>query len=115
MHRIRLAMQQGTFEKLSGTVEVDETFIGGKAKNMHAAKRKVKITGRGAAGRIIVMGLIARKTEARPSTVRAKIVKNRQQGRHIRRYGRTSNLAPSCLRIPPPLTSGWTPSTCAEP
>lgn len=34
LHRIRLAMQQGSIEKLSGHVEVDETFIGGKARNM---------------------------------------------------------------------------------
>src|SRR5215211_2395809 len=33
LHRIRLAMQTGTFHKLSGEVEVDETFIGGKARN----------------------------------------------------------------------------------
>jgi len=39
LHRIRLAMQTGTFEKLSGAVEVDETFIGGKARNMHAHVR----------------------------------------------------------------------------
>jgi hypothetical protein len=32
LHRIRLAMQQGSIEKLSGHVEVDETFIGGKAR-----------------------------------------------------------------------------------
>lgn len=32
LHRIRLAMQTGTFQKLSGTVEADETFIGGKAR-----------------------------------------------------------------------------------
>ena len=35
LHRIRLAMQTGTFEKLSGEIEVDETYIGGKARNMH--------------------------------------------------------------------------------
>ncbi|MEK6320412.1 MAG: hypothetical protein AABN33_01885 [Acidobacteriota bacterium] len=40
LHRIRLAMQQGTFEKLSGHVEADETFIGGKARNMHIAQRR---------------------------------------------------------------------------
>src|SRR6266436_3241873 len=37
LHRIRLAMQAGTFEKMSGTTESDETYIGGKAKNMHQA------------------------------------------------------------------------------
>src|ERR1700736_3491344 len=47
LHRIRLAMQTGTFTKLDGAVEVDETFIGGKARNMHKAERQRKITGRG--------------------------------------------------------------------
>jgi transposase-like protein len=35
LHRLRLATQTGTFEKLGGTVEADETFIGGLARNMH--------------------------------------------------------------------------------
>jgi transposase-like protein len=39
-HRLRLALQHGSFGKLSGDVEVDETFIGGKARNMHVAQRK---------------------------------------------------------------------------
>ncbi len=42
LHRIRLAMRSGTFDMLSGTVEVDETFIGGKARNMHRAERRRK-------------------------------------------------------------------------
>src|ERR687894_389108 len=40
LHRIRLAMQTGTFEKLAGQVEVDESYIGGAARNMHAWRRK---------------------------------------------------------------------------
>src|SRR5271166_3951194 len=40
MHRIRLALQDAAFGKLSGEVEVDETFIGGKARNMHLDKRE---------------------------------------------------------------------------
>ena len=40
MHRIRRAMYTGTVEKFSGHVEVDETFIGGKARNMHVSKRR---------------------------------------------------------------------------
>ena len=41
LHRIRLAMQdEATGGKLSGEVEVDETFIGGKARNMHADKAR---------------------------------------------------------------------------
>lgn len=48
MHRIRMAMQDEFFgSKLSGEVEVDETFIGGKARNMHLSKRERRITGTG--------------------------------------------------------------------
>src|SRR5690348_14846655 len=47
LHRIRLAMQGSDGGKLSGEVEVDETFIGGKARNMHPDKRRQKITGTG--------------------------------------------------------------------
>src|SRR5271170_7027235 len=39
LHRIRHAMQTGTFAKLSGEVEADETFVGGKSKNMHYEER----------------------------------------------------------------------------
>jgi hypothetical protein len=35
LHRIRIAAQNKTFDKLAGEVEVDETFIGGKARNIH--------------------------------------------------------------------------------
>src|SRR5215217_5352791 len=47
LHRIRLAMQTGSFDKLDGEVEVDETFIGGKARNMHAAARNDRFAGKG--------------------------------------------------------------------
>src|SRR5205807_8619038 len=60
LHRIRLAMQDAGFNKLGGEVEVDETFIGGKARNMHAAKRAEKITGRGPEGKEIVFGMVER-------------------------------------------------------
>lgn len=42
LQRLRLALQDGSMEKLGGPgseVETDETFIGGKAKNMHASRR----------------------------------------------------------------------------
>lgn len=61
LHRLRVAMQAGTIEKLSGEVEADETFIGGKAKNMHKHKREQKIKGRGSVGKTAVMGIIERK------------------------------------------------------
>lgn len=60
LHRIRLAMQTGTFEKMNGTVEADETYIGGKAANMHKSKKEEKIHGRGASGKAIIMGILNR-------------------------------------------------------
>lgn len=72
LHRIRLAMQRGSLDKLSGPVEADETFIGGKARNMHKSKREAKIKGRGPTGKAIVMGILERQGE-----VRTKVVSNR--------------------------------------
>ncbi|MCA8991033.1 MAG: IS1595 family transposase [Planctomycetaceae bacterium] len=61
LHRIRVALSAGNFSgKLSGTVEADETFVGGKAKNMHKAERARKIKGRGAVGKTIVQGVLQR-------------------------------------------------------
>lgn len=66
LHRIRYAMQRGTFDRPmgqnGGPVEADETFIGGKARNMHAWKRAKKITGTGGEGKELVMGLLDRET-----------------------------------------------------
>jgi hypothetical protein len=56
LQRIRLAMQTGTFEKAVGQVEVDETFIGGKARNMHKWVREEKITGTGGKDKTMVVG-----------------------------------------------------------
>jgi transposase-like protein len=60
LHRIRLAMRDGGFNILSGEVEIDETFIGRKARNMHAAKRAEKTQGRGPDGKEIVFGMVER-------------------------------------------------------
>lgn len=60
LHRLRLAMQTGSIMKLSGEVEVDETFIGGKAGNMHESKRRKRITGRGGEGKAIAFGMLQR-------------------------------------------------------
>jgi len=61
-HRIRLAMQSGTFEKVAGEFEVDESFIGGSARFMHRDKRG-KIAATGGTGKAVVMGLLDRKTK----------------------------------------------------
>jgi transposase-like protein len=66
LHRIRAVMQSGSLEKkLCGHVEADETFVGGKAKYMHAERRAREICGRGPVGKAIVMGILERHGEAR--------------------------------------------------
>jgi transposase-like protein len=72
LQRIRLAMQSGSFEKMSGGVEADETFIGGLARFMHKTDRERKIRGTGGAGKAVVMGLLDRET----GKVRIKHVPN---------------------------------------
>jgi transposase-like protein len=69
LHRIRLAMESGSFEKLSGTIEIDETYIGGAAKNMHKSKKERVVKGRGMNHKAAVMGMIERK-----GRVKAKVV-----------------------------------------
>ncbi len=71
MHRIRLVLQDETGGMLGGEVEVDETYIGGKARNMHNEKRRARIIGTGGAGKVAVMGLLERR-----GRVRTKIVPN---------------------------------------
>jgi transposase-like protein len=58
LHRVRLALQGKVGTKLGGEVEVDETFIGGKARNMHAAERAIKITGTGGKDKAVVPGML---------------------------------------------------------
>src|SRR6266536_2536295 len=69
LHRIRLAMQTGTLQKLDGEIEVDETFIGGKARNMHKDVRARKITGTGGKDKAIVAGVLQRGGEIRAAVV----------------------------------------------
>src|SRR5229473_828599 len=81
LHRIRLAMQDNnTGGKLGGEVEVDETFIGGKARNMHKAKRdRLGISqSRSMIGKVAVMGLLERHGD-KGSQVRLNVVRNRRR------------------------------------
>jgi transposase-like protein len=69
MHRVRKAMRSGSFTKLSGEIEVDESFIGGKARNMHADKRARRITGTGGKDKVAVIGILERGGKIRTSVV----------------------------------------------
>ena len=88
LHRIRLAMQDGSIEKFSGRVEADETFIGGRARNMHADKKAKIQKGRGSIGKVAVLGLLERNSPERASRIKLRVVRNvRRAGlrKHIKR------------------------------
>jgi transposase-like protein len=69
LHRIRLAMQSGSFDKFGGPVEVDETFVGGKAQNMHKAERVRKIHGTAGVNKTLVTGVLDRGRSVRAAVV----------------------------------------------
>jgi hypothetical protein len=76
LHRIRLVMQDDFFgSKLGGEVEVDETFIGGKARNMHVSERKRRITGTGGKDKTAIMGIYERES----GKVRAAVIPSRRK------------------------------------
>jgi transposase-like protein len=73
LHRIRLAMQNGSLMKLGGSgtpVQVDETFIGGKARNMHKSRR-VKMDKMSFGNKTIVAGFLD------GGTVKTQVIANR--------------------------------------
>src|SRR5947209_869320 len=78
LQRLRLALQEKSFVKLGGPgseIEVDETFIGGKARNMHKKQReRMKNSGKENWGKAIVMGMLERDGK-----VRAKVVPDRRK------------------------------------
>lgn len=80
LHRIRLAMQTGSFIRSGGEFEADETFIGGKAHNMSKARRDRTIKGTGGAGKEVVMGVLRRATDGEHSKVVAQHVPNNKKG-----------------------------------
>lgn len=77
-HRIRLAMQGEDGGMLDGEVEVDETYIGGKARNMNRQQRQKWLGGKGRrnawAGKVAVLGLLQRHSEKGKSRIRTKPV-----------------------------------------
>jgi transposase-like protein len=77
-HRLRFALTGGGFGLLSGEVEADETFIGGKARNMHAESRKRRITGTGGKDKTAVMGILERGGKVRTTVVPSRKKKTLQ-------------------------------------
>ena len=69
LHRIRKTLHDDSPTKLSGEVEADETFIGGKARNMHLSVKARRITGTGTKDKTAVMGILERGGKVRTSVV----------------------------------------------
>jgi len=82
LHRVRLALQNGSLVKFGGpggpAVEVDETYIGGLARNMHKNRRDKVITSTGGVDKTPVMGLLERHSGGKCSQVRTKVLENRR-------------------------------------
>ena len=73
--RIRMAMGTKTFKRFGGTVEIDESFIGGLSKNMHASRRRRMIRGGGPADKTAVLGVLKRKgKKGKASQVQAMVI-----------------------------------------
>ena len=70
LHRLRLALQKGSIDrKLMGDVEVDETYIGGQARNMHKGKQLKMKREEGFFRKAVVIGMLERKGEVRTAVI----------------------------------------------
>ncbi|MEO8450029.1 MAG: IS1595 family transposase [Gemmatimonadota bacterium] len=87
LHRIRLAMQTKTFQKFSGHVEADETFVGGKLMFMHQGRRARNARGP-QPNKTPVMGLLQRgpKGKSRVHTIMTKSLKKPQMQAQVREH-----------------------------
>jgi hypothetical protein len=98
-HRIRRAIHEGSFEKMSGKIESDETFIGGRQKFRHKSKWKDVS---GWQGKTPVQGLLERTTGGKASRVKLKVLKttrNHEVQGNVREYVlRGSELYTDALR-----------------
>jgi transposase-like protein len=71
-HRIRLAMRLGTIEKMDGPTEVDEAYVGGDMRNMHATRRHSKPF----RDKTAILGILQRSRGENPSRVHARLIPN---------------------------------------
>ncbi|HEY4356266.1 MAG TPA: IS1595 family transposase [Acidobacteriaceae bacterium] len=95
MHRLRLAMKDEYTEKMGGeggTVEADETFVGGKPKNRHVGKRE------GADKKVPVMGMYDRGTRQVRAAVIPNVRMEHTHGAVVKNVKRMTNV----------FTDGWT-------
>jgi len=97
LQRIRKVMQQGSFMKLGGNeIEVDETFIGGKSRNMHTSRRnriKRELGGmQGGAGKTIVLGILDRNNKKIRTSVIPERTADQMQGAVLKNVERGATV-----------------------
>jgi len=80
LQRIRLALQDDlTGGMLGGEIEVDETFIGGKARNMHKdRKRRMQLSAGRTAGKTAVLGILEREAAGKRKRIRTSVIGDRK-------------------------------------
>jgi transposase-like protein len=79
LHRIRLAMQDKKGGRLGGYVEVDETYIGGKARFMSGERKRRLSDQRPFGGKVPVMGLLERSPEGGMSRVKTVVLASQKR------------------------------------
>src|SRR5262245_27332940 len=90
--RLRMALHEGQSGNMTGHVEADETYIGGKARFMHRDRAKRIGMQRGTSpwlGKVAVMGVLERNAPDRPSRVKLTVVpsaKRRDLQQHLRQH-----------------------------
>lgn len=103
LQRGRLAMQdENTGGKLGGEVEIDETFIGGKVRNMHKSRknRVQAVGGRTEANKTIVLGMLERKGKVRMAVIGDR--KKKSIGPHV-----IGNVAKGAAIHTDEFSQGW--------
>ncbi len=89
LQRLRLALHEGGFEQMSGGIEADETFIGGKARLMNAKTKAKRTRGTGPVAMTPVQGLLERGTRDKVSRVKLHVLKGTKKAdvqRAVREY-----------------------------
>lgn len=96
LHRVRLALESGSFDKLGGRhggpVEIDEAYIGPKPQKMHKARREAKKLASGGKMGVPVMGMLDRELRRVRANVVPNVKRETLQAEILKNIERKSNV-----------------------